>query len=69
VLVSESAVFYDDRRHAFVDLVDPSSATGRRRVPVQVGVGNGTKMQSCAESTQATKSFFQTEMLEVFRQS
>ncbi len=45
VLVPEAAVFYDDRRNASVDLIDAASRTGRRRVPVQVGVGNGTKMQ------------------------
>jgi len=45
VLVPESAVFYDDRHNASVDLLDSASRTGRRRVPVQVGVGNGTKMQ------------------------
>ena len=45
VLVPEAAVFYDDRRNASVDLLDASSRTGRRRAPVQVGVGNGTKMQ------------------------
>jgi multidrug efflux pump subunit AcrA (membrane-fusion protein) len=45
VLVPEAAVFYDDRHNASVDLVDAASRTGRRRVPVQVGVGNGTKMQ------------------------
>jgi HlyD family secretion protein len=45
VLVPEAGVFYDDRRSSFVDLADASSRTGRRRVPVQVGVGNGTKMQ------------------------
>jgi HlyD family secretion protein len=28
-----------------VDLVDPSEKTGRRRVPVKVGVGNGTRIQ------------------------
>jgi len=45
LLVPESGVFYDDRHNASVDLLDSSSRTGRRRVPVQVGVGNGTKMQ------------------------
>jgi len=45
VLVPEAAVFYDDRRNASVDLLDASARTGRRRAPVQVGVGNGTKMQ------------------------
>ena len=27
------------------DVVDPGQKTGRRRVPVKVGVGNGTRMQ------------------------
>jgi HlyD family secretion protein len=45
MLVPEAAVFYDNRHNASVDLLDSSSRTGRRRVPVQVGVGNGTKMQ------------------------
>jgi HlyD family secretion protein len=45
LLVPESAVVFDAQRKPFVDLVDPGSETGRRRVPVTVGVGNGTKMQ------------------------
>ena len=45
VLVPEAAVFYDDRHNASVDLLDASARAGRRRVPVQIGVGNGTKMQ------------------------
>ena len=45
LLVPEAAVFYDDRHNASVDLLDSSSRTGRKRVPVQAGVGNGTKMQ------------------------
>ena len=45
LLVPEAAVAFDAQRKAFVDVVDPGSKTGRRRVPVTVGVGNGTKMQ------------------------
>ncbi|HET9833463.1 MAG TPA: efflux RND transporter periplasmic adaptor subunit, partial [Vicinamibacterales bacterium] len=45
LLVPEAAVVFDAKRNPFVDLVDPSSKTGRRRVPITVGVGNGTKMQ------------------------
>ena len=45
LLVPDAAVFYADRHNASVDLLDSSSRTGRRRVPVQAGVGNGTKMQ------------------------
>ncbi len=45
MLVPEAAVFYDDRHNASVDRLDASSRTGRRRVPVTIGVGNGTRMQ------------------------
>ena len=45
VLVPEAAIIYDAQRHAFIDVVDPAARTGRRRVPVKVGVGNGTKIQ------------------------
>lgn len=45
LLVPEAAIVYDPQRRAFVDLADPASKTGRRRVPVKVGVGNGTKIQ------------------------
>ena len=45
LLVPEAAVVYDAQRNAFVDLLDPAERTGRRRVPVQPGVGNGTRMQ------------------------
>jgi HlyD family secretion protein len=45
LLLPEAAVTYDEKRNAFVDLVDPGAKNGRRRVPVKTGVGNGTKLQ------------------------
>src|SRR5687767_3937195 len=45
LLVPEAAVLFDAQRKPSVDVVDPGSKTGRRRVPVTVGVGNGAKMQ------------------------
>lgn len=45
LLVPEAAVVYDAQRQSFVDVVDASVKSGRRRVPVKVGVGNGTRMQ------------------------
>jgi HlyD family secretion protein len=45
LLLPEAAVVYDQQRQAFVDVVDPSVKSGRRRVPVKVGIGNGTRMQ------------------------
>ncbi len=45
LLVPEAAVVYDPQRRPSVDVADPTQRTGRRRVPVKVGVGNGTRMQ------------------------
>jgi HlyD family secretion protein len=45
LLVPETAIIYDAQRNPFVDVVDPGAKNGRRRVPVKVGVGNGTRMQ------------------------
>lgn len=45
IIVPEAAVIYDNQKHPFVDLADPASKTGRRRVPITLGVGDGTKTQ------------------------
>ena len=45
LLLPEAAVTHDEQRNAFVDLADPGAKNGWRRVPVKVGVGNGTKLQ------------------------
>jgi HlyD family secretion protein len=45
LIVPEGGVVYDNEKHAFVDLVDPGSKSGRRRVPVKLGIGNGTRIQ------------------------
>ncbi len=45
LLLPEAAVVYDAGKHAFVDLADPGAKTGRRRVPIRVGIGNGTRIQ------------------------
>src|SRR5206468_4502588 len=45
LIVPEAAATYDAQKHAFVDLVAPSAKNGRRKVPVKLGVGNGTKIQ------------------------
>ncbi len=44
LLIPEAAVIYDEKRNPFVDLVDRNERTGRRRVPVVLGVGNGSKI-------------------------
>ena len=45
LLVPEAAITYDAQRNPHVDVVDPSTRNGRRRVPVKIGVGNGTRIQ------------------------
>jgi HlyD family secretion protein len=45
LLMPEAAVIYDAQRSASVDVLDPGARNGRRRVPVKVGVGNGTRIQ------------------------
>jgi HlyD family secretion protein len=45
LLIPESAVIYDDDRNAFVDVLDAGERTGRRRVPVKLGVGDGSRIQ------------------------
>jgi HlyD family secretion protein len=45
LIVPEAALAYDAQRQAFVDLFDPNEPTGRRKVPVKVGISNGTRAQ------------------------
>jgi HlyD family secretion protein len=45
LIVPEAAVSYDSSKNAFIDLADPGARNGRRRVPVKLGVGNGTRIQ------------------------
>jgi HlyD family secretion protein len=45
LILPEAAVSYDPQKNAFVDVVALGTKTGRRRVPVKVGVSNGTKIQ------------------------
>jgi HlyD family secretion protein len=45
LIVPEAAVTYDAQKHAFVDVAAPGTKTGRKKVPVKIGVGNGTKIQ------------------------
>ncbi len=45
LLIPEAAVTYDARKQPWAEVVDPGSRTGRRKVPLKLGVGNGTKIQ------------------------
>jgi HlyD family secretion protein len=45
LIIPEGAVIYDAKRSASVDLVTPDAKNGRQRVPITVGVSNGTRTQ------------------------
>ena len=45
LIVPEAAVTYDAQKNAFVDVLAPGTKTGRKKMPVKIGVGNGTKIQ------------------------
>jgi HlyD family secretion protein len=45
LIIPEAAVSYDDQKAAFVEVADPGADGGRRKVPVKLGIGNGTRTQ------------------------
>jgi HlyD family secretion protein len=45
LLIPEAAVAYDAKKSAFVDIFAPAEKNGRKRTPIKVGVGNGTKIE------------------------
>lgn len=45
LIVPERAVIYDAGRKAFAERVQPATKTGRERVPISVGVSNGTRTE------------------------
>lgn len=45
LIVPEAAISYDAKRNASVDVRDASQRSGRRRVPIKVGISNGTRTQ------------------------
>jgi len=45
LIVPEAAIVYDAQKQTFVDLVSPDAPQGRRRVPVKVGIGTGSRTQ------------------------
>ncbi len=45
LIIPEAAVTYDAARKAAVDVYDATERTGRRRVPIKVGISNGTRTQ------------------------
>lgn len=45
LIVPQAAIAYDEQKAPYVELADPTAEGGRRRVPVKVGIGNGTRTE------------------------
>jgi HlyD family secretion protein len=45
LIVPEAAITYDAQKAAFVEVADPAAESGRRKVPVKLGIGNGTRTE------------------------
>ena len=45
LIIPERAVIYDASRRTFAERVQPASKTGRERVPITVGISNGTRTE------------------------
>ena len=45
LLIPEAAVTYDAQKAASVMIVAPGAKTGKKKMPIKVGVGNGTKIE------------------------
>ena len=45
LIVPEAAITYDAKRNASVDVFDATQRTGRRSVPIKIGLSNGTRTQ------------------------
>jgi HlyD family secretion protein len=45
LVIPEAAITYDADRNAFVDVADAGAEQGWRRVPITVGIGNGTRTE------------------------
>jgi HlyD family secretion protein len=45
LIVPEAAITHDAQRNAYVNVVAPGTKTGRLKVAVKIGIGNGTKIE------------------------
>jgi len=59
LVIPETAIFYDSAKRTFADVHAPGTETGRRRVPITVGVSNGTRTQVLKGLTEGQKLVLQ----------
>ncbi len=48
LVIPESALIYNEKRNTFVEVPDISTKTGRRQIPVKIGLGNGARAEVIA---------------------
>ncbi|HEV2492274.1 MAG TPA: efflux RND transporter periplasmic adaptor subunit [Terriglobia bacterium] len=59
LLVPEAAVIYDKDRHTLLEVADPKADSGRRRVPVKLGISNGVKTELASGLKEGDKIILQ----------
>ena len=59
LLVAESAIVYDKNRNTTVEVPDVASETGRRKVPVKLGISDGVKTELVAGLKKGDKVILQ----------
>jgi HlyD family secretion protein len=45
LIVPEAAIAYDPDRNPFVEVPDAGEKSGRKKIPIKIGVGSGTRTQ------------------------
>jgi HlyD family secretion protein len=45
LILPQAAIAYDEQKAPYVELADPAAENGHRKVPVKVGIGNGTRTE------------------------
>lgn len=59
LLIPESAVIYDAQHHTFAELASARAKTGKERVPIKVGISNGTRTEVLNGLSQGQKVIVQ----------
>jgi HlyD family secretion protein len=59
LLIPESAVIYDKERKTFLEVPDPQSEKGRRKVAVKLGISNGVKTELASGLNEGQKVILQ----------
>ena len=59
LIIPESAVIYDAGRHAFAEVVSTRTKTGKEKVPIKVGISNGTRTEVLDGLTQGQRVVLQ----------